>query len=205
MKTRALVVSLAVCAAMLALFSPARALRVTAPKPNIILVVTDDQRWDTVWSMETVKRELIANGIKFLQAHTVVPLCCPSRASILTGTYPHTHGVYGNQNSGGGFAGFDDRRPTIATVLHSSGYRTGLIGKYLNGYGKRDAGRPSTYIPPGWDDWHGLITGNAKDYYGYALSENGSVNHYGSRPADYLTDVLTDRARDFSLSLWRPA
>jgi N-acetylglucosamine-6-sulfatase len=197
MKTRVLIVSLAVSAAMLSLVSPARALRVTTPKPNIILVVTDDQRWDTVWSMETVRRELIAKGVKFTQAHTVDPLCCPSRASILTGTYPHTHGVYGNQNSGGGFAGFDDRRPTIATVLHNAGYRTGLVGKYLNGYGKQDAGRPGTYIPPGWDDWHGLITGNAKDYYGYELSENGSVNRYGIRPADYLTDVLADRARDF--------
>jgi arylsulfatase A-like enzyme len=147
--------------------------------------------------MPTVQRELVAKGVKFARAHTVNPLCCPSRASILTGTYPHTHGVYGNQNSGGGFAGFDDRRPTIATVLRNAGYRTGLVGKYLNGYGRRDAGRPPTYIPPGWDVWHGLITGGAKDYYGYGLSENGRLNHYGSRPADYLTDVLADRARDF--------
>lgn len=197
MKTRVLIVSLAVSAATLPLLSPARALRVTTPMPNIILVVTDDQRWDTIWSMPAVQRELVAKGIRFTQAHTVVPLCCPSRASILTGTYPHTHGVYGNQNSGGGFAGFDDGRPTIATVLHTAGYRTGLVGKYLNGYGKRDAGRSPTYIPPGWDDWHGLITGGAKDYYTYGLSENGTLNHYGSRPADYLTDVLSDRARDF--------
>jgi arylsulfatase A-like enzyme len=177
--------------------APAGAGRAAGLKPNIILVVTDDQRWDTLWSMATVGRQLVAKGVKFTRAHTVDPLCCPSRASILTGTYPHTHGVYGNQNSGGGFAGFDDARPTIATVLQNAGYRTGLVGKYLNGYGKRDAGRAATYIPPGWDDWHGLITGGAKDYYGYGLSENGRLNDYGSRPGDYLTDVLATRARNF--------
>lgn len=197
MKARVLIVSLAVWAAVLPVLSPARAQRAVTAKPNIILVVTDDQRWDTIWSMATVRRVLVAKGVKFTQAHTVDPLCCPSRASILTGTYPHTHGVYGNQNSGGGFAGFDDARPTIATVLDNAGYRTSLVGKYLNGYGKRDAGRPPTYIPPGWDDWHGLLTGGAKDYYSYGLSENGTLKHYGSQPADYLTDVLANRARHF--------
>ena len=161
------------------------------PLPNIVLIVTDDQRFDSMWALPNVEEELVRRGTTFTQAHVVLPLCCPARASILTGQYAHTTGVYGNGTTdarGGGFAGFDDST-TIATVLDAAGYRTGLVGKYLNGY-------PGSYVPPGWDRWVGL-SNSSGSYYEYDLTEDNAVVHYGSAPEDYLTDVLASKAVDF--------
>jgi N-acetylglucosamine-6-sulfatase len=164
-------------------------------RPNIILIVTDDQRTHTIEYMPTVERELAAKGAEFVHAHVVNPVCCPSRASLLTGTYSHTNGVYGNQPPDGGFAEFDDRY-TLATVLQLAGYRTSLSGKYLNGYGQADS---STYIPPGWNDWH-AITANGAQYYDYDVNNNGAVQHYADQPQDYETDVVFDHAQGFAES-----
>jgi N-acetylglucosamine-6-sulfatase len=167
--------------------------------PNVLLIVTDDQRWDTLWSMPNVQADLVARGVEFADAHVVDPLCCPARAAILTGQYAHTNGVYGNHNSDphGGFNAFNDS-VTVATVLHDAGYRTALSGKYLNGYGELDANQPATYVPPGWDDWHAetnaVESGNG--YYNYQLNENGTLVDYGSDPSDYLTDVSGQFALD---------
>lgn len=163
-------------------------------RPNILLIVTDDQRWDTIWSMPNVQADLVDHGMTFDHAHVVTPLCCPARASILTGQYAHTTGVYSNHNSAdGGFNAFDDSA-TLATVLHDQGYRTGLIGKYLNGYGDGDASQPPTYVPPGWDDWEATLF-DEEDYYGFTLNENGTERTYSS--TDYITDVLGQKAVDF--------
>jgi N-acetylglucosamine-6-sulfatase len=165
-----------------------------ADMPNIILIVTDDQRTNTIQYMPTVQRELVAKGVAFAHAHVVNPVCCPSRASLLTGTYSHTNGVYGNQAPDGGFAEFDDRY-TLATVLQHAGYRTSLVGKYLNGYGgSRDS---SEYIPPGWSDWH-AITANGTQYYNYDLNNNGYVQHYADQASDYETDVVFEHAQAFA-------
>ncbi len=161
------------------------------PLPNIVLIVTDDQRFDSLWALPNVNEEVVGRGTNFTQAHVVLPLCCPARASILTGQYAHTTGVYGNGGTdprGGGFAGFDDTT-TLATVLDGAGYRTGLVGKYLNGY-------PGGYIPPGWDRWVGL-SASSGNYYEYGLTEDDAVVHYGSAPEDYLTDVLARKALEF--------
>lgn len=116
-------------------------------RPNVVLIVTDDQRWDTLSVMPNVRRLIGAHGTTFRNAFVVNPVCCPSRATILTGAYSHTTGVYTNEAShpNGGFHAFDDE-PTIATKLQNAGYATAFIGKYLNGYG-------STYVSPGWDTW----------------------------------------------------
>jgi N-acetylglucosamine-6-sulfatase len=161
------------------------------PLPNIVLIVTDDQRFDSMWALPNVNEELAGRGTNFTQAHVVLPLCCPARASILTGQYAHTTGIYGNGETdarGGGFAGFDDTT-TIATVLDAAGYRTGLVGKYLNGY-------TAGYVPPGWDRWVGL-SNSGGNYYDYDLTEDGAVVHYGSAPEEYLTDVLARKGLDF--------
>ncbi len=87
------------------------------------------------------------------------------------------------------------RRSTIATWLHDAGYRTGLFGKYLNGYpdGSRD-----DFVPPGWDEFDSPTRGgNPYGEYGYNLNENGRIVHYGSSPRDYGTDVYTRLAEDF--------
>ena len=111
-------------------------------KPNILLVLTDDQRANTLWAMPKIRRKIVKKGVKFEQGYVSNSLCCPSRATILTGRYSHGHGVYTNHAPLGGFSVFDDSS-TIATWLDNAGYRTALMGKYLNQYSD-----PS-YMPPG--------------------------------------------------------
>ena len=96
----------------------------------MVLIVTDDQRWDMVQGgMPIVESGLMAHGLAFEKAFVADPWCCPSRASILTRLYPHSHGVYTNENGPtGGFEAFDDSS-TLATWLNDAGYRTGLFGK----------------------------------------------------------------------------
>jgi arylsulfatase A-like enzyme len=163
-----------------------------ATRPNIVLVVTDDQRWDTLWAMPVVVEALVEHGVTFSNSFVVNPECCPSRASLLTGKYSHSTGVYTNTGPYGGFAAFRDSR-TIATALNAAGYSTGLFGKYLNGYGA--AGEPAPYVPPGWDSWSAFYGGN--DYYGYRLADRRRVVRYDDDPADYSTSVLAHKAVAF--------
>jgi N-acetylglucosamine-6-sulfatase len=168
---------------------PARA--VDAPgKPNIVLIVTDDQRWDTLWAMPTVQSELIDHGIEFVNAFASNPLCCPSRASILTGLYSRSNGVYTNAGGSryGGFTAFDDRS-TVATWLQDEGYRTGLFGKYLNGYGATE------YVPPGWDRWFSTFDNGG--FYDYRAVSDGTAQQFGSDRSDYGTDVLATKTVSF--------
>jgi N-acetylglucosamine-6-sulfatase len=92
----------------------------------------------------------------------------------------------------GGFPSFHDRT-TIATVLHGAGYRTALIGKYLNAY---RAAAHAGYVPPGWDRWF-AFAGDNGHYYSYDVTDNGRIRHFGSRPADYSTNVLANQAVGF--------
>lgn len=161
-------------------------------KPNIVFVLTDDLSWDLVDYMPNVKR-LQREGVTFSNYVVTDSLCCPSRASILTGKYPHNTGIYRNTGSDGGFLAFRDRgqeRATFATALQSAGYRTALLGKYMNQYNPksvRDAfGRP--YVPPGWTDWG--VAGNGYPGYGYRIARAGRVVRKGYAPHDYLTTVL---------------
>jgi N-acetylglucosamine-6-sulfatase len=186
---------LVIVGAICALLVPATAagrLRDQSPaagrsKPNIVLILTDDQRWDTLWAMPIVQAELAARGMRFTNFFYANPLCCPSRASILTGTYSHTNGVYSN-------AGYEQfltlEGSTVATWLHAAGYHTGLVGKYLNGYSSEDA----SHIPAGWDRW---VAFTSPEYYDYQLSVDGTEVDFGSGGADYSTDVLRDYARQF--------
>lgn len=162
-------------------------------RPNVILILTDDQTLDAVESaMPYVSKR--ADWITFDRAFFNVALCCPSRTTLLTGQYSHHHGVESNVSPGP--ANFDDSS-TLATWLQDAGYRTGLIGKYLNSY-PWDKG--TGYIPPGWSDWrafHKTPTYNDPTYYDYALNVNGTLVNHGSAPEDYSTDVLTSHALDF--------
>lgn len=158
--------------------------------PSILLIVTDDQRWDTLWAMPEVQGSLVEQGVNFSRAFTTSSLCCPSRASILTGAYPHTTGVYRQGGLYGGFKSFEDST-TIATKLDDAGYRTGFFGKYLDSY-QSDA--LSGYVPPGWDRWAAFVHA---EYFDYGLTIGGTVQRYGSDAADYSTDVLADQTEDF--------
>lgn len=171
-------------------------------KPNIIVIETDDQRWDTMSSMPTVMSRIAGEGINFTNAFVTTSMCCPSRSSFLTGLYTHNHGVWYNVPPDGGAPKFKDSS-TLATWLKDSGYTTSLIGKYLNSYNLI-----SPYIPPGWSDWHAFVksdpTRAGTYYYNYTLNDNGVINSYGESEATYSTDVLKTKALDFISTAKRP-
>lgn len=164
-------------------------------KPNIVLVLTDDQRWDTLSAMPNVGSMLAGKGVTFSNGFVVDSLCCPSRATIMKGAYSHSTHVYQLTGADGPFGGKFDDTSTVATWLHGGGYRTALYGKYFNGY---DTTRGKT-VPPGWDRWGAIATddvGGGK-YYDYDLSLDGTLRRYGSASTDYSTDVLAQHAEDF--------
>ena len=116
------------------------------PRPNIVLITSDDQRSTDLGVMDALQSRLVRLGTSFQFNYSSYPLCCPSRASILTGQYAHNHGVMGNEPPHGGFEKFNDSS-TVATWLQAAGYNTLFLGKYLNRYGVTDP----HYIPPGLD------------------------------------------------------
>ena len=164
-----------------------------ATRPNIVLILTDDQRWDTIATMPKVQSQLTGRGVRFSNAFAVNPWCCPSRASFLTGQYSHRHGVYTNHDPLGSVTAFDPSS-TVVTWLNDAGYRTGLVGKYLNGY----IGPMTSTVPPGWDRWVAFSSHHSGGaYYNYSLSIDGTNRSYGSAPSDYSTDVLASKAESF--------
>jgi N-acetylglucosamine-6-sulfatase len=184
---------LAVAAALLVLGMRA-APAVATPRPNVVLIITDDQTQtpDMLFAMPNT-RELIADaGTTFSNSFVTTALCCPARATLFSGQYAHNHGVWDNIPPNGGFAKFDNTN-TLATWLRDAGYTTALVGKYLNGYGLTDP----TAIPPGWSEWYGAVGDSEAMYYDYTLNENGALVTYGTGPAAYSTDVYMGKAVDF--------
>lgn len=165
---------------------------VSSSKPSIVFILTDDQRWDTLDGMPIVRRELAARGVTFTNAFVSDPLCCPSRATILTGQYAHSTGVWQNKGPYGGFKAFHQDRSTVATWLRGAGYHTALYGKYLNRY-------QGTYVPPGWEKWEAIA--GAVDpydlYYRYTLNIDGHLQKHGAGANDYSTNVLADDTVNF--------
>lgn len=167
-------------------------------QPNIIVFVTDDQPTGMLDAMPVVANEIQAKGVEFVNAVMPTSVCSSSRASFLTGNYAHTHGVYTNDaNYHGSWPAFVDNEDlTIATQLQASGYRTSLIGKYINEYGRYSSKYASNYIPPGWTDFMALNgpTGGSAGYYTYDLIGTLPTEHHGREPEDYSTDVIRDKA-----------
>ncbi len=161
--------------------------------PNIIFLLMDDLNFATVQRMPELRSSVIEEGASLRNTFISYPLCCPSRATILTGLYAHNHDVRGNAPPEGGFQKFRSEgyeESTIAVRLQRGGYTTGLFGEYLNYYLDGDP----THVPPGWDEWH--ARGDIA-YYDYELNENGEIVSYGNDPEDYFTDVLSRKATDF--------
>ncbi len=161
-----------------------------ATQPNVIVIMTDDQWFDSMSYMPKTNALLGGTGVTFSNFHVSNPLCCPSRSTFLTGMYSHNHGVETNSEANGGFANFNDTN-TVATWLNDAGYHTSLIGKYLNGYGGNSS---NTYVPPGWDNWVAGISGTTQNLYDYTLNENGIPVSYGSATQDFKTDVFAQKA-----------
>ncbi|MBV9182089.1 MAG: sulfatase [Acidobacteria bacterium] len=160
--------------------------------PNIVFVLTDDLALNLVEYMPHVL-EMESKGATFLNYFVTDSLCCPSRSSIFTGRFPHSTGVFKNQGPDGGYQAFVDHgneRNAFSEAFSQAGYRTAMLGKYLNGY------EPEQHPPgPGWIEWD--VAGNAYFQYNYALNENGKIDRHGRAPRDYLGDVLGELAVRF--------
>jgi arylsulfatase A-like enzyme len=133
-----------------------------ASAPNVVVIMTDDMREDDLQWMPHTRRLLGKQGVRFENAFASYPLCCPSRATFLTGQYTHNHDVW-THRAPWGFQSMQDEE-TLPVWMQRAGYTTAFIGKYLNGYGRqpapgRDGGNSLTYVPPGWDDWRGAVEG----------------------------------------------
>jgi N-acetylglucosamine-6-sulfatase len=146
-------------------------------RPNILVVMTDDQAQADVAKMPNVKRLLAKQGTTFADAIDSFPLCCPSRATFITGQYAHNHGVAGNFWPYGWY-GMKHRGNTLPAWLDNAGYNTALIGKWLNGYGAVDA---HGEVPKGFDIWRGLLDVSAYDYYNFVMNQNGKLKAWGDK------------------------
>jgi N-acetylglucosamine-6-sulfatase len=144
-------------------------------RPNILVVMTDDQAAADVAQMPNVRKLLAGQGTTFANAVDSFPLCCPSRATFITGQYAHNHGVFGNFYPYGWY-GMKGRANTLPAWLQKAGYRTALIGKWLNGYGARDA---HGEVPHGFDIWRGLLDVSAYDYFNFVMNRNGKLKTWG--------------------------
>jgi arylsulfatase A-like enzyme len=122
-------------------------------KPNIVIVMTDDQNVDSLPVMRTLMSYPEGSWLKFNNAFVNTSICCPARATVLTGQYAHTTGVINNKSG----EKLNDTN-TLPVWLDQAGYRTALIGKYLNGY---PWNKGPTYVPPGWDYFKAIAAGNA--------------------------------------------
>lgn len=200
-----------------------------AAAPNIVVVLTDDQDSTSVAYMPKLHRLLAEEGITFSNSFVNYSLCAPSRASFLTGQAAHNHGI--RSNAPGDKSAWEvfkaKEGDTLPVWLQSAGYRTALLGKYINGYGKKDKAERLSAIqsknsesalarwtaslfnritdggqPTGLDwvpeGWDLWYAFNGGvGYYKYTINENGALKRFGEGPQDYSTDVLRERALRF--------
>jgi N-acetylglucosamine-6-sulfatase len=162
-----------------------------AKKPNIIVIETDDQTLESMRAetMPNVIKLLGGGGTTFTNAVVTTPLCCPSRATFLTGQYGHNSGVQSNRP---GYAGLRDRGSVLPTWLRNEGYVTAHLGKWLHQY--ETTIKPKTRVAPGWDEWYTALEPRA--FYDYALMVNGEKEKFGNSKRDHLTNVLNRTAVD---------
>ncbi len=185
--------------------------------PDIILIMLDDLDRRTLEDallaglMPNLQSGIIDRALEFDQSYVTNPICCPSRASFLSGQYSHNHGLvsnslrFGDRGYLGAVGAFDDS-DTVATRLQGLGYRTAHIGKYLNGYGRHPADADispafeGSYVPPGWDEWHTTVDPFTYCVYNYPINHNGEITNYDLPPGQtestelYQTNVLADLA-----------
>jgi len=176
--------------ALLAAFAPVA----NGAQPNIVFVMTDDQTTSSVAVQRHVK-QLQSEGTSFSQALATYPLCCPSRATYLSGQYSHNHGVIHNAGPFGGYTSFDHSN-ALPIWLQEAGYRTMHVGRYLNGYGVQNP--DMTEIPPGWSDWISGVGESVFNYHQWQTNENGALFWRPGldRPDEHQTDFYGRRAAE---------
>jgi N-acetylglucosamine-6-sulfatase len=160
-------------------------------RPNIVVLETDDQTLAELEVLPNVRHLIGDEGVTFDNNFDSFSLCCPARATFLTGQYSHNNGVRDNKGPDGGYYKLDSSN-TLAVWLENAGYYTAHVGKYLNQYGTRD----SHEIPPGWSEWLTSIDPTTYRYYGYTLNENGTLHTYCAtpQPSCYQVDVYRELA-----------
>ena len=163
----------------------------TAERPNFVFVMTDDLDERSMEQLPGIRDVMGTNGATFENAYVTYSLCCPSRATILRGQYPHNHGIIDNGLPDGGegkFRNLGRDKSTIATWLNYAGYQTKLVGKYMNSYS-------DLYVPPGWDEWYAMIG----DHWNLSDPATGKINNNGQQTTlgGHSTDVFADKASDF--------
>ena len=131
-------------------------------RPNILFLLADDldSELGTINYMPNLQKLLVAQGLTVEDYFISHPLCCPARATFLRGQFTHNHKVYRNDQPNGGFEEFyflGHESSTLATWLKAAGYRTVLLGKYLNGYPFPE---DRSYVPVGWDEWYSAAKGS---------------------------------------------
>jgi N-acetylglucosamine-6-sulfatase len=171
-----------------------------ANRLNVVVILSDDERVDGTSVMKNVQHLLADHGVTFTDYHVTTSMCGPSRASILSGQYSHHTGVLENFGPNS-YPAFKDQPNDLAVWMHQAGYETGLVGKYINSY---TADWVHHAIPPGWDDWQVMDSIPMEAYYNYSINENGRLVHYGHRPSDYSTTVLTHKAVQFIQGARKP-
>ncbi|HEX7899489.1 MAG TPA: sulfatase [Planctomycetota bacterium] len=182
--------------ALLALLLVGAAPQDPPARPNVVVIMADDfdvRLLETALTMNLMphlKRVFVDEGLRFSNCFATNAVCAPSRATFLTGQYSRHHGV---RHNGLGLAALDGSN-TLPVWLREAGVRTGHVGKYLNGYGYQV---PPESVPPGWDDWQGLVDLSTYRVYDYWINDNKTLVHYDERPENYQTDVLSRRAVDF--------
>ena len=168
--------------------APAAAQAQVPTRPNIIVVMTDDQALSQARHMPNLQRLIARRGTTFTNHFATFPLCCPSRATFLTGQYAHNHGVLHNAGRFGGYKRLDHTN-TLPVWLQLAGYRTLMVGRYLNGYGTPEHSEP-TAIPPGWSHWF-VPAGNSSQLY---LNQTMNLNGVLQFTSQYQSDLYADHA-----------
>ena len=170
-------------------------------RPNIVFIMTDDQDLRSLESrhpngeliLKNINTLLGQQGVNFTNNFDSFSLCCPSRVTLLTGQYAHNHKVLDNEMPWGGYHKFKQlglENNSLAVWLEQAGYQTIHLGKYVNGYGRPPG--VNTAVPPGWNKWFTIF--GSLNYYDYFINEEGVIKEFGETPAEYLTDVITEKA-----------